>query len=315
MGKDYYTTLGVEKNASQDDIKKAFRKLAHEYHPDKKTGNEAKFKEVNEAYSVLSDADKRKQYDTFGSAGPGFGGAGGSYGQGGQGFGGFGGQGFGGFDFSQFTQGGGFSQGANGQSFEFDLGDIFGEFFGGGGARRPRKGRNITMDMQITFKESVFGVDKDARGGANAKDTFTVKIPAGIENGQTLRVQGKGEPGEGGPGDLLLRVWVEEDARFRKEGSHIVTDLHIKLSQALLGDTITFDTLDGAIELKIPHGTMHGEILRVRNKGVPIEGQTRGAFSNQTKRGDLLLVIHLDIPRKLSKSAAKLVEELKKEGI
>ena len=138
MGKDYYKTLGVEKNASQDDIKKAFRKLAHQYHPDKQGGNADKFKEVNEAYSVLSDESKRKQYDTFGSAGPG-------------GFGG--GQGFNpndfGFDFSGFQQGG-FGQGG----VEFDLGDIFGDIFGGGrGSRRAPKGADIQVDIDLTFEE------------------------------------------------------------------------------------------------------------------------------------------------------------------
>lgn len=144
MSKDYYKILGIEKSASQDDVKKAFRKLAHEYHPDKKTGNEAKFKEINEAYGVLSDNTKRKQYDAYGNAD--FAGA--------QGFGG--GQGFGGFDFSGFQ--GGFQQG-NG-SVEFDIGDIFGDIFGGG-RQRTQKGRDISTDMELTFEESVFGVEKN----------------------------------------------------------------------------------------------------------------------------------------------------------
>ncbi|HEU5114621.1 MAG TPA: molecular chaperone DnaJ [Candidatus Paceibacterota bacterium] len=145
MPKDYYKTLGVEKNASQDDIKKAFRKLAHQYHPDKQGGNAEKFKEVNEAYSVLSDEQKRKQYDTFGSAGPG--GAG------------FGGQGFNpndfGFDFSGFRQGG-FGNGG----VEFDLGDIFGDFFGGSRRERTKRGSDIQVDLDITFEESIFGAEK-----------------------------------------------------------------------------------------------------------------------------------------------------------
>jgi curved DNA-binding protein len=320
--KDYYKTLGIEKNASAEDIKKAFRKLAHEHHPDKKAGNEAKFKEVNEAYSVLSDAGKRKQYDTFGSAGPGGGGFSGQ----GAGAGGFGGQGFGGFDFSQFTQGGfggqGFNQ--NGQSFEFDLGDIFGEFFGGGGrGRRVRRGANITVDAELSFKDSIFGVEKEI---VINKTKLAVVIPAGIENGQGLRVAGKGEPAPGGqggqnsqsagePGDLIVRVWVKEDLQFRKEGFNLVTELPVKLTTALTGGTIEFETLDGKIDLKIPAGTSHGEILRVRGKGVPYE--TRGVFTgaSHAKRGDILIVTHVEMPRKLSKNAAKLVEELKKEGI
>ena len=298
MGKDYYKILGVDKSAGPDDIKKAFRTKAHEYHPDKKTGNEAKFKEANEAYSVLSDPQKRQQYDTYGSN---FGNAAGPQGNArGASSGGFGG-GPEGFDFSQFTQGQGFG-GRAGQTFEFDLGDIFSEFFGGG-ARRARRGKNITVDIRIPFKDSIFGTEKEVSSGAGGREKLTVKIPAGIENGQTLRVTGKGEPGEGGAGDLFIRVWVEEHKHFRKEGAHIVMDLHIKLSQALLGDTMTIESLDGAIEVKIPHGITHGEVLRIKGKGVP------------TQRGDLLIVIFIDIPRKISKTATRLVEELKKEGM
>ncbi len=298
---DYYKILGVEKNASQDDIKKAFRKLAHEHHPDKNKGNDAsakKFKEASEAYSTLSDATKRAQYDRFGSSGPGAGGQGP--------FGGAG-QGFGGFDFSQFTQQGGFSQ--NGQSFEFDLNDLFGDFFGGG-QRRPRKGRNISVDIQLTFKESIFGIEREV---GNGKERFMVKIPAGIESGQSLRVAGKGEEGDGGRGDLLVRIWVEEHAHFRKEGLNLVMELPVKLTTALGGGTVEVETLDGKIDLKIPAGTSHGEILRVKSKGVPYE--SRGLTGNHAKRGDLLIVTHVEMPRKLSKAAAKLVEQLKEEGV
>jgi DnaJ-class molecular chaperone len=203
MPKDYYKILGVDKSASQDDIKKAFRKLAHEHHPDKNKGNEsasAKFKEASEAYSVLSDEQKRKQYDTFGSAGAGF-----NPSQGGSG-----GQGFGGFDFSQFT-------GANGQNFEFDLGDIFSDFFGGG--RRPRRGATITVDVQLSFKDSVFGIKKEITVN---KEKLVVTIPSGIENGQGLRLQGKGEEGQGGRGDLIVRIWVEKHNTFRKEGYKVI---------------------------------------------------------------------------------------------
>jgi len=309
--KDYYKILGVEKNASQDDIKKAFRKLAHEHHPDKNKGNaeaEKKFKEASEAYSTLSDASKRANYDRFGSAGAGF-----NPGAGGQGgFGGFGGgQGFGGFDFSQFQQGGGgFTGSFNGQNVEFDLGDIFGEFFGGGG-RRPRKGKNITIDLQVTFKESIFGMEREISTG---KEKFMIKIPAGMENGQGLRIAGRGEDGAGGRGDLIVRVWVEESDIFRKEGFNLIMDLPIKLTTALAGGIVDIETLDGKIELKIPVGTSHGEILRVKGKGVPYE-QTGSVFGTGGKRGDLLIVTHIVMPRKLSKQAQKLVEDLKKEGI
>lgn len=291
--KDYYKILGVEKGASKDDIKKAFRKLAHEHHPDKNNGNDAKFKEINEAYTTLSDDQKRQQYDTFGSAGPGgFGG-----GQGGFNGGGFNGAGF---DFSGFARQ---YQSQNGQSFEFDLGDIFGEFFGGGGGRRPRRGANITVDVQLSFKESVFGVEKEININ---NEKLSVKIPAGIDNGQGLRVSGKGEDGPGGKGDLIVRVWVEEHKVFRKEGYNLIMELDLKLTTALLGATIDLETLDGKIELKIPSGTTHNEILRIRQKGIPDE---RG------RRGDILIVTKVEMPKKLSKSAQKIVEELKKEGL
>lgn len=292
--KDYYKTLGVEKGASKDEVKKAFRKLAHEHHPDKNQGQDAKFKEINEAYTVLSDDAKRQRYDTYGSADAGF-----NPNQSGGGFNGFnGGQGFGGFDFSGFARQ---QQGQNGQSFEFDLGDIFGDFFGGG--RRPRKGANITVDIQLSFKESIFGVEKEINVN---NERIVVTIPSGIENGQGLRVQGKGEEGQGGRGDLIVRVWVQEHKVFRKEGFNLIMELNLKLTTALLGATLEIETLESKIELKIPAGTTHGEILRVRQKGVPDE---RG------RRGDLLIVTKVEIPKKLSKSAQKLVEELKKEGL
>jgi len=298
--KDYYKILGVDKGASKDDIKKAFRKLAHEHHPDKNKNDPTsaqKFKEASEAYSVLSDDIKRQQYDTYGSAGP-------------QGFGGGqrgAPQGFGGFDFSQFTQGGSFSQGG----VEFDLGDIFSEFFGGGGGRRARKGRSITVDVEVSFKESIFGTEKDI---AVLKEKLTVTIPPGIESGQGLRVAGKGEEGEGGKGDLIVRIWVKEHATLRKEAFNLVMELSLKLSMALAGGSIQIETLDGPIDLKIPVGTSHGEILRVKGKGVPYES-TGAIFGTGGKRGDLLIVTHITMPKKLSKDALKAIEELKKEGI
>lgn len=297
MQKDYYKILGIEKNASQDEVKKAFRKIAHQYHPDKGGGEEAskKFKEASEAYATLSDENKRKQYDTFGSGGSGFGG--------GQ-WQGTGGAGFGGFDFSQFSQG----FGGNGQSFEFDLGDIFSEFFGGGtGQRRARRGRNITIDIELQFKDAIFGIEKEVTIG---KDKITLKIPPGIENGQGLRVQGKGEEGEAGRGDLIVRVWVKEHPIFRKEGYNLIMGLDLKLTMALLGGTVNINTLDGVIELKIPAGTNTGDVLRIKGKGVPMtESGAKG------KCGDILIVIKVNIPKKMSKAANKLVEDLKNEGI
>jgi molecular chaperone DnaJ len=365
MAKDYYKTLGIEKNASKDEIKKAFRKLAHEHHPDKATGNEAKFKEINEAYGVLSDDSKRAQYDQFGSDA--FNG----------GAGGHGGAGFGGFDFSGF-------QGGFGDGVEFDLGDIFGGMFGGGGGRRQKqnRGSDISVDVEISFKESIFGTDKEfslhrtascdhckgsrgepgtsfdtckscdgkgqvieikrsvfgafqsarqcdtcmgtgkipkekckeckGKGVLNKKDTITIIIPAGIDSGETLRVSGRGEAIAGGAsGDLYVRVHVLYDStsrsmNLRKNGVNLSCDLNVKLSTALLGGDVTFETLEGPLTIEIPQGITHGEILRVRNKGVPI---------SSAKRGDLMVHIHIIIPKKISKEGRKHVEELMKEGI
>ena len=297
MSKDYYQTLGVSKNSSKDEIKTAFRKLAHEYHPDKGGGNEAKFKEISEAYSVLGDDNKRKQYDTFGSSGPA---SGGGYG----GFGGFQGQDFGGFDFSQFNQGG------NGNNFEFDLGDIFGEFFGGGRRQRVKKGQDITVDLEISFSESVFGVEKEfnlTRNHSNKPEKIKVKIPADINNRETVRLSGAGESiTDGIAGDLYINISVRRDPLFKKEGKNIITEINIKLSDALLGVKYPMKTLDGEIELAVPEGINSGELLRIRDKGVPIDSR---------HRGDLLVKVNVKMPNRLSKTAKKIIEELKKEGL
>lgn len=359
MKKDYYEILGIDKKSSKDDIKKAFRTLAHKYHPDKKTGDDAKFKEINEAYSVLSDDQKRAQYDQFGAAGPGAGFGGGNSG------------GFGGFDFSQFTQGG------QGGGFEFDFGDIFGDVFGGGRRQQAKRGRDISIDIELTFEESVFGVERtvllnkvskcDTCGGSGAekgsemvtcttcngkgslrevKKTFfgqfettstcevchgtgkipkvkchtcggqgiykkeseiKVKIPAGIENGEMIRLTGGGEAVTGGTtGDLYIKIYVKKHENFRKEGHNLVMDLNVKLTDALLGTELNLQTLDGEIKVKIPEGVTHGEVLRVKGKGVPYE---------KNYRGDILIRVHITIPKKLSKDAKKVIESLKKEGI
>lgn len=362
MKKDYYDILGVNKQANKDEIKKAFRTLAHKYHPDKKTGDDAKFKEINEAYSVLSDDQKRAQYDQFGSAGPNS-----------SGFGGFGGgQGFDGFDFSQFTQG-------NGQSFEFDFGDIFGDVFGGGGGRRAqaKRGRDISIDLELSFEDSVFGVERtvllnkiskcDTCSGSGAekgselvtcttcngkgsvrevKKTFfgqfesvatcnicqgtgktpkikcstcrgqgiykketeiKVKIPAGIDNGEMIRLTGGGEAILGGqPGDLYIKIYVKKHPVFKKDGVNLVMDLGIKLTDALLGGEQNISTLDGDIKLKIPEGVNHGEILRIRGKGIP---------ESKNQRGDILVKVNVILPKKLSREARKMIDGLKNEGL
>lgn len=360
MPKDYYKILGVDKSASKDGIKKAFHSLAHKYHPDKKGGDEAKFKEVNEAYSVLSDDKKRAQYDTYGQTFAN--GAGSGAGQGGEGFGGF--------DFSQFTNANG------GQGFDF--GDIFSDFFGGtrGGAQVQR-GRDISIDIELQFDEAVFGVERkillnktsvcqicngnggapntefsscktcngkgrirevrgtifgsfssericetckgkgkvpkdkckgcNGAGVAKREHEISVKIPAGIDDGEMIRLTGMGEAiASGIAGDLYIKIHVRNHATFRKQGNDLIMDLKIKLSEALLGGEKTIKTLDGDISLKIPERVPFGEILRVKNKGVPNE---------KGKRGDILIRIFIELPTKISKESKKLIEELKKEGI
>ena len=359
MAADYYKVLGVDKKASKDDIKKAFRKLAHKFHPDKKSGDEGKFKEVNEAYSVLSDDKKRSEYDAYGQT---FGGASGGGSP-------FGGQGFaGGFDFSQFTQ--------NGQGFDdIDLGDLFGGVFGRQ-SQKKRRGRDISIDIELNFEEAVFGVERsilltknnvcdncDGKGGEpkteyetcekcngqgsvkEVKQTILgsfaaqktcsncegagkipkekcskckgagvvreqkeikVKIPAGISNGEMIRLTGGGEAVRGGnSGDLYIKIHVKPHKTFTKEGINLHMDLNVKLSDALLGETYSIETLDGSIDVKIPAGVSHGEMLRVKGKGVP---SGRG-------RGDLIMKIAIPLPKKLSKKAKQAIEDLKKEGI
>lgn len=210
MAKDYYETLGVNKGASKDEIKKAFYKLAHKYHPDKKGGNEAKFKEVNEAYQVLSDDSKRSKYDQFGS---GFENMGGGYG-GRQG-------GFEGFDFSGFQNGG----------MEFDFGnlnDIFSDFFGGGmggfrTARTPR-GRDMQTEIQISLVDSILGVEKKMI--VNGHKEVIIKIPAGIHNGQTLKMTGYGEEVKNGKtGDLFIKINVKLPNKISKKARELLEEL------------------------------------------------------------------------------------------
>jgi len=360
---DYYKILGVDKSASKSDIKKAFHKLAHKYHPDKKGGDEAMFKKASEAYSVLSDEKKKAEYDAYGRV---F--SDGGAGAGAQGFGGFD---FGGFDFSQFA-------GAQGQggNVEFDLGDIFGDIFRGGRSRQKR-GNDISIDLEIPFKDSIFGIKRkvlitknskcDVCSGSGAKTgtemivcsvcngngqihetkrsmlgTFStvktcdvcygkgkvpkekcseckgqgvlrkqteisVNIPAGVDNGAMMRLAGAGEAISGGvAGDLYIKIHVAKDSEYRKEGFNLVRDLNVKLTDALLGGDYNLETLDESIKLKVPAGVSFGEILRIKGKGVPMEGN---------RRGDILIKVKIQLPSKMNKKTKKLVEELQKEGI
>lgn len=364
MAQDYYQTLGVDKSASKDDIKKAFRTLAHKYHPDKKGGDEKKFKEISEAYSVLSDDKRRAEYDSYGRVFQGAGGQGGPDGFGGNGF-----------DFSQF---GGF--GNAGEGFEINLDDLFGGFgdiFGGGARRGERRGRDISIDVEISFKESVFGVERrvlltkdstcskcegsGAEPGTKTKTcptcngkgtivesqrspfgTFSVSrpcqtchgkkvvpekpctqchgagverkeeevavnIPAGLDNGQVIRMSGMGEAISGGKtGDLYIKVHVAPDKRFRKEGYNLITELPIKVTDAILGADYTLETLEGPVTVTVPPLRTPDEILRLKGKGVPMQG---------SRRGDILIRVRVEFPQKLSKEAKDLLNKLKGEGI
>jgi len=347
MAKDYYKILGVARNASKEEIKKAFRELAHKYHPDK-GGDPARFKEINEAYQVLSDDKKRAEYDSYGRV---FEGAEQT-------------SGFGGFDFGK------------GFDFDFDFGglnDIFSEFFGGG--TRTKRGNDISLEIQIPFAEAIFGTSRQVllvknsvcktcqgsggetketktcprcngkgqiretrraffgsfssvypceecggsgkvplkkcnachgRGVVRRQEEINIDIPAGIENGEVIRLPGAGEAiSFGQPGDLYVKVNVLPHKVFRREGKNLVMDLNIKLTDALLGKEMSIDTLDGPVNIKIPAGVSSGEVLKVAGRGVP----------TRFGRGDLLIKLGIKLPQKLSKEARHLVERLRDEGI
>lgn len=359
MGKDYYRILGISKGASDDEIKKAFRALAHKYHPDKEGGSEAKFKEINEAYQVLSDPKKRAQYDQFGT----------TFDQGtgnrqqGTGFGGFGG-----------FQGAGFDMG--------DLSEMMGEMFGFGGGRRPQasaRGRDITVDVTLTFKEAAFGTDRTIElykpvacgecsgtgippgakmhacdackgqgrirqvqrtilgafeaittcskcggtgnvpekecpackgtGMVKERRTLTARIPGGIDDGESIRLQGQGEAGPRGarPGDLYLHVRVKPDPVMERDGYDVRSAVEVSFSEAALGAEKEIITLDGPVTLKIPAGVQSGEDIRLKGRGI-----TR---LQATGRGDHYVRVVVTTPKNLTRKARQLLEELGEEGV
>ncbi|MBI3304998.1 molecular chaperone DnaJ [Candidatus Parcubacteria bacterium] len=358
MAKDYYHILGVGQNASKDEIKKAFRRLAHEYHPDR-GGNAERFKEINAAYQVLSDDLKRSQYDRFGTT---FEGSAGSQAGAGTGFG---------FDSTP------------GFDFEgLDLGDIFGEFFGARPRQtraRPRRGHDLTVELTIDFEEAFFGTDKEValrkhavcsrcegtgrepgtgettcttcRGEGEVRQTsrsffgtFTqvamcsichgrgkvaetpcrqcrgagrelaskrlrVHIPAGIDDGGTIKLAHEGEAGEYGQpsGDLYVAVHVRSSPLFRRDGNDLHTTTAVSLTQAALGASMPVLLPDGTIRLDVPAGVQSGAVIRIRAKGMPQIGG-RG-------RGDLYVHIEVKTPERLSRKAKKLLEELREEGV
>ena len=289
--RDYYEILGVSKNASDDEIKKAYRKLAVKYHPDKNPGDkeaEAKFKEINEAHDVLSDKQKRARYDQFGHAGVG--------GAGGNPFGGAAGNPFGGFDF-------------NGQTFSFDFGgggldDILGNLFGfGAGARRPRRGADYQTSVTLTFEEAIFGATKNVTiDGA----TLKVKLPAGIDDGMSIRLRGKGGPAPEGAtekGDLYVKIRVKPHKHLTREGAIILSEERINMVDAALGCEIEVETVDGTVTMKVPAGTQSGTPFKLSGHGVP--------FRADGDRGPHIVTIIVETPKNLSRKQKELLEEFK----
>ncbi len=358
--RDYYEVLGVGKNASADEIKKAFRRLAVQHHPDKEGGDETKFKEINEAYEVLKDDSKRKRYDQFGHAGVGgaSGGAGGF-----NGFGGFG----------------------QGQEMHFDfgdlgLGDIFSSFFGGGGqgqrGQRQARGRDVETNVEITFEQAVFGTQIEL--GLNIEDTcehckgttvepgyelktcdtckgsgqvvtvtrtifgniqqasicpkcrgrgkipekicsvcsgkgtktknqkVTLKIPAGIDDGATIRLREHGEAIANGPkGDLYVNIRVKPHKHFTREGDLILSNQTVSMADAALGTEINVETVDGPVKMKVPAGTQSGTDFKLSSHGVPhMKGETRGAH---------IVTIIVETPTKLTAAQKELLEQLRSD--
>jgi len=362
--KDYYESLGLKKDASEADIKKAFRQQAKKFHPDVNPGNsraEARFKEINEAYEVLSDSDKKARYDQFGHAGvdPNFGGgAGGPFGGGG-GFSGFGGM-------------------------DFDLGDIFGSIFGGGGGttsrsrNTPRKGERVRVGLTITFEEAAFGCEKDVsiqrvekcddcsgtgckkgttaekcsdcngRGVVTSQQrtpfgvmqstadcpkcngrgkiihqpcekckglgmvrrnrTIKVKVPGGIDNGQTISLHGQGSAGVNGgeAGDLFVTVTIKRHELFERDGTSVLLNLQISFVQAALGAELEVQTLDGKVKYSIPAGTQTGTVFRLKNKGIQ---NLRGSG-----RGDQYITVNVVVPSSLNNEQKELLRRFAEAG-
>ncbi|MDD5750045.1 MAG: molecular chaperone DnaJ [Candidatus Pacebacteria bacterium] len=364
---DYYQTLGVNKTASQEEVKQAYRKLAHQYHPDKKGGDEKKFKEINEAYQVLGNKEKRAQYDQYGRVFEGAAGPGGAS------------NGFGGFDFSSFANG----QGGNFDFGDFDLGDIFSNL--GFGARpqkrKPKnKGQDLQVDIAIDLKDTLKDVAKKinlskmvkcircdgtgAEAGSKIKECFScrstgwvqqmkkmgpltfsqeavcpeckgegkiperpcnvcggegrikqqeeieVVIPAGVDSGQALRVEGAGGAGKrgGAAGDLYVKIVIKPHPIFERKGDDLFAVANIPFSLATLGGETDLDSLENKkLSLKIPAGVESGKIFRLAGKGIP-------HFASWGK-GDLYVELQVITPKKLTKEQKKILEELKKEGL
>lgn len=303
--RDYYETLGVSKTASEDEIRSAFRKLARKYHPDvakDKKSAEEKFKQINEAYEVLSDPEKRSKYDQLGE----------NWNQPG-----------GGFqpppDWGR-RAGGGFQRQPGGVEFEFGgtgFSDFFEQFFGGGGGqsafggfgqRQPRteRGSDVEADIMVTLEEALNGSTRAIslrRSGSNKVETYNVKIPKGVHDGQRIRLAGQGETGEGGggSGDLFLRVRLARHPDFRVEGNDLIHEEKIAPWQAVLGTEIKVPLITGNVRMKIPPGTQGGQRFRLREKGLPQSGGSMG---------DLYVEVQIQIPAKISEAEKALWQDL-----
>ncbi|MNJ91107.1 Chaperone protein DnaJ [compost metagenome] len=307
--KDFYSILNVSRSATADEIKKSYRKLAMQFHPDKNPGDkkaEEKFKEISEAYEVLSDQKKRDMYDQFGHAGAqGFGGAGGPYGGAG-GFGGFGGAGSAG-------------AGAGADPFQDIFGDVFGDIFGGGAraggqrARRPTKGADLRYTLNISFEESALGCEKvisfmRQKNGKEESAKLSVNVPAGVKEGQRLKLANEGDsnPGGGPAGDLYVIINIQEHPLFKRNETDVTLDLPITYTDAILGTNIEVPTLTGKAMIRIPAGTHTGQTFRLKGKGFP----KLGGFGS----GDMLVRVLVDTPKNLSAKQKEMIEELAKSG-
>jgi molecular chaperone DnaJ len=312
VAKSLYESLGVSKNATPDEIKKAYRKLVREVHPDKNPGNEERFKEVQGAYDVLSDPDKRKQYDRVGS-----------------------------------TNGrpSGFNQGGTTYDFtDFDLGDIFGGLFNRGGGRqqqqqqRGQRGNDVEVDVHIPFEDALQGaqvtipvelelacqpcprchgrgsiVEKpcptcNGSGRERRTKRYTVKIPAGVKDGTRIKLKGKGEAGYGGApsGDLYVVTRVAPSKIYERRGDDLIVIVPVLYTTAALGGKVEVQTPDGAVQLKIPSGSEDGKLLRIKGRGVP--------HLNGEGRGDVLARIKIEVPKKMNKKQREALEALQQAG-
>lgn len=295
--KDFYAALGVSKDASEADIKKAYRKLARKYHPDTNKDNpeaEKKFKDISEAYSVLSDEQQRKEYDAIRAMGSG---ARFTAGGGGGGFEDIFGDVFGGGGGGQRVR---YSTGGGGAGFE----DILGGMFGGGGGgfggfqQRPQRGADRKAETTISFKGSIEGTTIGLR--TREGEVIEIRVPAGVRDGQTIRAKGKGEPGAAGAGDLLVTVRVNEHPFFKREGNNITVEVPVSFNEAALGATISVPTITGEnVRMKVPAGSPSGKRMRLRGRGVKTSKRT----------GDMYVVLNIVVPKDLSEEAKKAVEE------